>query len=142
MVSSRQKEIIDCYIAAYNSFDVEAMLRFVHPDVLFKNVAGNEVNATATGINEFREMAEHSRTLFSARCQRITDFESTGDTVTVRIDYEGVLAADLPNGMKANFFPNPYRLGHENPVDPDHRAKMAGPAAGRTMVAHNNGGLE
>lgn len=101
MTSSRQKEIIEGYVAAYNSFDVEAMLQFVHPDVLFKNVAGGEVNATAIGIHEFREMAEQSKSLFSARCQKITGLESTGDTVTVHIDYEGVLAADLPNGMKA-----------------------------------------
>jgi len=100
MTSSRQKEIIGIYVAAYNSFDVEAMLQFVHPDVVFKNVAGGEVNATATGIHEFREVAEQSKSLFSARCQQITGLESVGDTATVDISYEGVLAADLPNGMK------------------------------------------
>jgi len=101
MTSSKQKEIIDGYIAAYNSFDIEALLQFVHPDVVFKNVSGGEVNATATGFHEFRELAEQSKSLFSARCQQITGFESVGDTATVYISYEGVLAADLPNGMKA-----------------------------------------
>lgn len=100
MTSSRQKEIIEGYIAAYNSFDIEALLQFVHPDVLFKNFSGDEVNATATGYHEFREMAEQSKSLFSARCQQITSFESVGGTATVGINYEGVLAADLPNGMK------------------------------------------
>jgi hypothetical protein len=67
MASSRQKEIIDGYVAAYNSFDVEALLQFVHRDVVFKNIAGVVVNATATGFDEFREMAEQSKSLFSAR---------------------------------------------------------------------------
>jgi ketosteroid isomerase-like protein len=101
MTSSRQKEIIEGYVAAYNSFDVEAMLQFVHPDVVFKNVAGAEVNATATGIHEFRKLAERSKSLFSARCEQITGLESVGDTATVDISFEAVLAADLPNGMKA-----------------------------------------
>ncbi len=101
MTSSRQKEIIEGYIAAYNSFDIEAMLMFVHKDVVFKNIAGAEVNATATGIHEFRKLAERSKSLFSARCEQITGLESVGDTVTVSISFEAVLATDLPNGMKA-----------------------------------------
>jgi ketosteroid isomerase-like protein len=101
MTPSEQNAVIQGYITAYNSFNVEKMLGFVHPEVVFKNVAGGEVNATATGFDEFREMAEQSRSLFSSRRQQITGIESTGDTVTVHIDYEGVLASDLPNGMKA-----------------------------------------
>ncbi len=101
MPSNRQKEIIERYIEAYNSFDVEAMLQFVHPDVLFKNVAGGEVNATATGIHEFRKLSERAKPFYSARCEQIAGFESAGDTVTVDISFEGVLAVDLPTGMKA-----------------------------------------
>jgi ketosteroid isomerase-like protein len=101
MTSGRQKEIIEDYVAAYNSFDVEAMLQFVHPDVVFKNVAGVEVNATATGIHEFRKLAERAKSLFSARCEQITGLESLGNTATVDISFEAVLAVDLPNGMKA-----------------------------------------
>jgi hypothetical protein len=62
-------------VAAYNSFDVEAMLQFVHPDVVFKNAAGSEVNATATGIHEFRELAERSKSFFSARREQVTGLE-------------------------------------------------------------------
>jgi len=101
MTSDSQKEIIEGFIAAYNSLDVEAMLKFVHPDVVFKNVAGDEVNAIATGIDEFRDLAERSKSLCSARCEKIFGFESVGDTATIDVCFEAVLAADLPNGLKA-----------------------------------------
>ena len=55
MNTEEQKAVIEGYIAAYNSFDVEAMLAFIHPEVVFKNVAKGEVTATATGIDEFLE---------------------------------------------------------------------------------------
>ena len=99
--ADRQKEVIEGYIAAYNAFDIEAMLALIHPDVVFKNVAGGEVNATATGAEEFRTMAEQTKSLFSSRCQVMTSFDSIGDTASVDIKYEGVLSTDLPNGMKA-----------------------------------------
>ena len=97
--ADRQKEVIEGYIAAYNAFDIEAMLALIHPDVVFKNVAGGEVNATATGAEEFWTMAEQTKSLFSSRCQVMTSFDSIGDTASVDIKYEGVLSTDLPNGM-------------------------------------------
>jgi hypothetical protein len=72
----------------------------VHPDLIFKNVSGGEVNATAVGIDEFRELADRSKAMFSSRQQTVTSFASSGDSATVEIQYEGILAVDLPNGMK------------------------------------------
>ena len=99
--ADRFKAIVEGYLAAYNALDVEAMLDFLHLEIVFKNVAGGEVNATATGIDEFREMAEQSKSLFASRRQVITSFDSSEDTARVGIKYKAVLAADLPNGMKA-----------------------------------------
>lgn len=101
MTSLGQKEIIEGYIEAYNSFDVEAMLQFAHPAVVFKNVEGGEVNATVTGIHEFRKLSERVKSFYSTRCEQITGLESVGDVTTVDISFEGVLAVDLPNGMRA-----------------------------------------
>ena len=101
MNEDSQKAVIESYIAAYNAFDVEGMLAFIHPKVVFKNITGDEVNAQATGVDELRALAEQSKSLFSSRCQEITGFNSVGDAATVDIKFEGVLAADLPNGMKA-----------------------------------------
>ena len=53
----KQKTIIQSYIAVYTSFDIDGMVAFVHPEVVFQNIAGGEVNAEAVGANQFREMA-------------------------------------------------------------------------------------
>jgi ketosteroid isomerase-like protein len=95
-----QRETIEEYISAYNALDVERMLSFVHKDVEFRNITQNEVNAIAKGIDELQKMAEHSRSFFLSRKQSITSFETVGDTVTVGINFEAVLAVDMPNGAK------------------------------------------
>ncbi len=101
MTFEEHKSLVAAYIAAYNNFDVEAMLSLMDSGVVFKNVTGGEVNAATTGIDELRKLANQARALFSSRCQTITAFESCGDLATVEIDFEGVLAVDLPNGKKA-----------------------------------------
>ncbi|MCB2145182.1 MAG: nuclear transport factor 2 family protein [Deltaproteobacteria bacterium] len=101
MNEDSQKAVIEGYIAAYNAFDVDGMLAFIHPKVVFKNITGDGVNAQATGVDELRTLAEQSKSLFSSRCQEITSFSSDGAAAAVDIKFEGVLAIDLPNGMKA-----------------------------------------
>ena len=98
---TEQKVAIDNYLKAYNNFDVDGMLDLVHPKVVFKNISKGKVNAIANGVDELRQMANTSTTLFSSRCQKITDFNTAGQTATVKIEFEGVLASDLTNGMKA-----------------------------------------
>jgi ketosteroid isomerase-like protein len=100
MTNEEQKAAIQKYIAAYNNFDVDGMAVLVHPEVVFKNIAGGEVNAETVGVDQLRELANKSKALFSSRHQKATNFEFTGGSVTVDIAYEGVLAVDLPNGMK------------------------------------------
>ena len=101
MASKNPKSLISAYIGAYNRFDVEAMLSLMHPDIVFRNVSGGNIDATATGVDELRELANRSKALFSSRRQVITAFQSAGNSATADIDFEGVLAVDLPNGMKA-----------------------------------------
>ncbi|WP_433942998.1 nuclear transport factor 2 family protein [Paenibacillus sp. SN-8-1] len=101
MSSDLTKEIINKYIEAYNAFDTEGMARFLHKDIVFRNFSNGEVNTETNGIEEFRELSEKSAQMFSSRCQTITSYIAIDDKAEVQIDYEGVLAADLPNGMKA-----------------------------------------
>jgi len=96
-----KRPLIEKYLNAYNVFDIDGMMSVIHSDIAFKNVSGGEVNASASGADEFRKLAEQSKGLFSKRKQTITNFESKNDQVFIGIDYEGVLAVDLPNGMKA-----------------------------------------
>ena len=102
MIEQDKRNLIDRYLHAYNTFDIEGMLATLHSDVEFRNVSGDEVNATASGIGEFSEMAQQSKALFSSRQQTVKAFEAIGDDgASIQLAYEGVLAADLPNGMKA-----------------------------------------
>ncbi|RED75305.1 nuclear transport factor 2 family protein [Cohnella phaseoli] len=99
-MSKNDKEIIDSYIEAYNSFDIEGMLALLHEEVLFRNYSNGEVSTETKGIHEFKELAENSAQIFSSRCQTITSYSQIDGKVEIQIDYEAVLAADLPNGLK------------------------------------------
>lgn len=71
--ADEQQILIDRYITAYNGFDVDGMLAVLHPDVESRNVSGGEVNASASGAEEFRRMVEQSKG-FSSRRQQIIRF--------------------------------------------------------------------
>jgi hypothetical protein len=104
MDSARQKELIDRYLAAYNAFDIEAMLATLEAAVRFENHAGGQLTAQTDGIEAFRQLAEQSKGLFSEREQRITNLARQGDTLVADIAWRGRLAADLPDGPKAGTF--------------------------------------
>lgn len=95
------KDLIERYLAAYNSFDVDGMLSLLSQDVRFENYSGDRLTASADGIDEFRQLAEQSRSLFSEREQRITDLELSGNCAVATIAYRGTLAADMPDGPPA-----------------------------------------
>ena len=95
-----KRSVIERYLVAYNGFDVDGMISVIHPDIEFKNVSGGQVNATAPGTDEFRNLAELSKRLFSSHKQTITKFRKKDDQALIDVAYEGVLASDLPNGMK------------------------------------------
>lgn len=101
MKNSKQRELIDGYLAAYNAFDVDGMLALLSSDVRFENYSGEQLTAAARGTDEFRKLAEQSKILFSEREQRITALEPNEDMVIVSIAYRGLLSADIPNGPKA-----------------------------------------
>lgn len=100
MICSETKAIIDNYVEAYNSFDVLGMIRLLHEDILFRNFSNGEVNMETNGTQAFRELAEKSTKIFSSRRQTIIDCKAIDDKIEVMIDYEGILAVDLPNGLR------------------------------------------
>ncbi|GHA72534.1 nuclear transport factor 2 family protein [Pontibacter akesuensis] len=97
----RKRQIIQNYIQAYNAFDVAGMIQDLHPNVIFENRAGGEVTFRTEGISAFRKQAEQAKTYFTERKQQLESIDFRGDVVEASINYCGVLAADLPNGMKA-----------------------------------------
>lgn len=96
-----KRVLIERYLAAYNSFDIDGMLAVIHSEIEFKNVAGGQTDAAASGMNGFRQLAERAKNLFSSRKQTVSRWEAIDDkSFAIEVAYEGVLAADLPNGMR------------------------------------------
>jgi ketosteroid isomerase-like protein len=96
-----KRSLIENYIAAYNSFDIDGMMAVLHSDIEFKNVSSGEVNVTASGVKEFRQLAEYSKELFRSRRQTVISSWSNPDQTTIEVAFEGTLAFGLQNGMKA-----------------------------------------
>ena len=97
-----KKRIIENYVAAYNNFDVENMLKDMDERMVFRNIGeGGTVNLQTNGIDEFRKQAEEAKELFSLREQKITVLKFGETEAEAGISYRGTLAADLPEGLKA-----------------------------------------
>ncbi len=100
-MNERYYKIIENYIDAYNKFDTDGMILDLHKDIKFENISNNEVNMAFNGIESFKNQAEQAKHLFKEREQKITNMRFNGDQVEVNICYRGILASDLPNGLKA-----------------------------------------
>ena len=101
MGNSDNKELVDRYLVAYNSFDIDGILALLSPDVRFENYSSEQLTDTTNGIEEFRELAEKSKSLFSEREQRITKLALGQNSAIADIAYRGQLAADIPGGPPA-----------------------------------------
>ena len=101
MEANDRKNLIERFIRAYNSFDIDGMMVLMHPKCSFQNISDGQVTASAEGVRQFRELAERAKALFSTRSQTIIAYKFEQESVTVDIDFEGVLRLDLPNGLKA-----------------------------------------
>lgn len=101
MINEKSKKIIENYIKAYNSFDINTMVKLLHKEILFRNFSNGEINTETKGIQEFRELAERSLKMFSSRCQTVMDYSVIDQKITVQIDYKATLAVDLPTGLKS-----------------------------------------
>ncbi|MGY3089104.1 ketosteroid isomerase-like protein [Hymenobacter sp. UYAg731] len=100
METAAPKQLIEAYIEAYNRFDVAGMLAPLRDDVVFRNVANGEITLILTGKDAFRQQAEQATQYFSAREQRVTDWQVNGKLVEVAVDYRAVAAIEFPNGLK------------------------------------------
>jgi sporulation protein YlmC with PRC-barrel domain len=92
--------IISNYIKAYNNFDIEGMLKDLSPTIKFENISNGEVNMELNGIHAFAEQAQQVTRLFESREQIIKSFKHDDNETEIEIDYNAILAVDLPNGLK------------------------------------------
>ena len=95
-----KEEMIRNYIAAYNTFDIDGMLADLDENIKFVNVSNGVTDMTLNGLTAFREQAEQAKNFFSKRTQEIKSVVHKEEEIEIAIDYHGVLAADLPNGLK------------------------------------------
>lgn len=101
MQESTKRQLIEDYIRAYNSFDVDGMMACLHHEISFENISQGVVTASANGAGEFRQIAEKGADIFQSRCQTIITLRIDDDSAVAEIDYRGVLAIDIPNGPSA-----------------------------------------
>jgi predicted ester cyclase len=95
----REKIIID-YVNAYNSFDIKKMLTHLDEQIRFENISNGITNMTLSGLNSFRIQAEQAKDLFTTRRQTIKSWTHQANLIEIEIEFDAVLAIDLPNGLK------------------------------------------
>lgn len=95
------RSLVDRYLDAYNRMDVEAMLATMQDDVVFENYTAGVLSLRTLGVAELRHLAESSRHLFSMRRQTVTAWREMDGRGYASIQFEGVFAVDLPNGVRA-----------------------------------------
>jgi hypothetical protein len=64
-------------------------------------MANGELTLTTKGIKAFEAQARQATQFFKQRKQTITAITIANQQAEVNIDYQGVLAIDLPNGLKS-----------------------------------------
>ncbi|RIJ33501.1 nuclear transport factor 2 family protein [Pontibacter oryzae] len=99
--NAQKKEIIESYVKAYNAFDVAGMSKHMHPDIVFENISNGITSIRIMGISAFKQQAEAAAHYFLERQQQIKSIAFKSDEAEAEIAYKGIVAMDLPNGMKA-----------------------------------------
>jgi steroid delta-isomerase-like uncharacterized protein len=95
------ESLIRQYIAAYNAMNVADMVALLHDVIVFENVSNTNEITTTSGKAAFEALARQSIGLFRIRQQTIRSLTLGDRTAAVEIDYNAILAVDLPAGAKA-----------------------------------------
>ena len=101
MTEQQAHQLVERYLEAYNLFEVAGMLSGLHPDVTFENVANDTVTLRTAGKAAFAAQAEQAIAWFTERNQHVQTFRFRDGRAEVDVDYFGIVAIDLPNGLKA-----------------------------------------
>ena len=94
------KEIVEDFINAYNQFDIDRMVSYVHPEIEFRNISEGEVTHAIKGVEGFKLQAREAGYYFTERRQTINRLLIEEQKAEAFVDYSGTLAVDLPNGLQ------------------------------------------
>lgn len=100
MKEKSMKRIIDQYIKAYNNFDADGMIKNLHRDMVFRNIANGEVTLELNGKMAFKGQIEQAFNLFKKREMKILEQKFGDDIVENKVDFKGVLAVDVSDELK------------------------------------------
>lgn len=100
-MKEQQKQIVESYVRAYNSFDIDGMIKNLDENIVFENISNGKVDLRTKGLKDFRQQAESAKKYFKQRQQTIESWELSDPYVIINIDYKAILAIDLPNGPKS-----------------------------------------
>ncbi len=89
------------FIHAYNNLNIEGMLRHVHKDISFKNIANGKTILSVQGIEDFRKQATQAAEHFQSRNQKILKACFDEEAIELTVDFFGLLARDLSDELKA-----------------------------------------
>lgn len=95
------EHLIRQYIAVYNAMDVPGMLALLHDVIVFENVSNTAGTTVLSGKTQFEALARQSLGVFISREQRIRSLTMGDRTAAVEIEFNAILAVDLPSGLKA-----------------------------------------
>ena len=93
--------LIRQYILAYNAMDVAGMLALLHDAIIFENISSTTGTTTLSGKGAVEKLARQSLGVFISREQRIRSLTLGDRTAAVEIEFNAILAVDLPGGSKA-----------------------------------------
>jgi len=94
-------EVIGRYISSYNDLDVAGMLRCLSDDIEFQNISDGKLDTDIKSKVDFENLAKMGVLAFLSRKQTVRKFITVSNLTLVQIDYQAIVANDLPNGWKA-----------------------------------------
>jgi len=95
-----EKRIVENFIEFYNSFQIDEMGDLFAEDCLFQNISNSSGSIECKGKEEFLKLATKSALLFKERKQVITNWIIGDHKIAVEIEYQAILAHDIPSGLK------------------------------------------
>jgi len=93
------ESLVERYVDCYNRVDVEGMLECVTDDVEFENISNSGQSMQLQGKEALAQVASASSQAFSFRRQRVLSLICTADKAAAEVQFKGIAALDLPNGV-------------------------------------------
>ncbi|QCK15655.1 nuclear transport factor 2 family protein [Mangrovivirga cuniculi] len=89
--------IIREYIAGYNEYNVDKMLKHVSNNIHFMNITRDLITLNIQGKKDFRSVTEKSKSMFKKRKQEIDGVSFQNDAVEIAVKYSAFFGDGFSN---------------------------------------------